>query len=182
MGKSDFCPCGYLRGAYSPLNHAPGCPEWDPPNVAAASPCTCEDGCRNSLCVVHGDPPEAFGAPNDHGLAASPVVPTQPMPIKGKASVTRTLIQRLEDRELHGIRKYGRSLETWNGRDPVLDLMEELLDGIQYAQQWIMERDELLAKVKRLEEVNASTVAQSEHLIKDNERLRAVIRKEAKGK
>lgn len=71
----------------------------------------------------------------------------QSLPIAGKVSVTSLLRQelpeRLAEREKAGIARYGRSLETWNGRDAHRDLMEELLDAIQYAKQAELERKDL---------------------------------------
>ena len=43
-------------------------------------------------------------------------------------------------REEVGERKYGTRLRTRNGRDPVNDLRQEVLDGVNYATQAHMER------------------------------------------
>lgn len=64
----------------------------------------------------------------------------QPPPTPGRANVFDALIAELRAREAQGSRTYGRSLETFNGRDPLEDLMEELLDALVYLQQWRMER------------------------------------------
>lgn len=77
----------------------------------------------------------------------------QPQPYAGRQSVTRALMDLLAERERKGIETYGRSLETFNGRDATRDLLEELIDGAQYALQWQMERAELLAEIKRLREL-----------------------------
>jgi hypothetical protein len=61
----------------------------------------------------------------------------------------------LHERKAHGIREYGTPLQPWNGRDPLVDLYEELLDAAQYARQDLHERatlapllDELLRAAK----------------------------------
>lgn len=46
-----------------------------------------------------------------------------------------------QDRKDHGIRKYGRPLETHNGRDALRDLWEELVDAYVYAVQIELEKD-----------------------------------------
>lgn len=73
----------------------------------------------------------------------------QPMPKVGGASVTEAIIAFLREREAKGIATYGRSLETFNGRDATRDLLEELIDALQYAMQWRMERSSLLAERDR---------------------------------
>lgn len=65
----------------------------------------------------------------------------QPIPVVGGKSVTRTVIERFEERERLGIQRYGRSLETFNGRDPLVDYLEEDYDRLQYFTQILMERD-----------------------------------------
>ncbi len=97
----------------------------------------------------------------------------QSLPTPGKADVTTLLLQALEEIEPQqrspsardsirqainqiraqqekGIAKYGRSLETWNGRDPLKDAMEETVDRWQYLVQARLERADLLAEVSAL--------------------------------
>lgn len=71
----------------------------------------------------------------------------QALPTEGKQSVTRALITLLEAREKRGIQTYGRSLETFNGRDATQDAVEELVDAAQYVLQWQIERQEILGRV-----------------------------------
>ena len=70
----------------------------------------------------------------------------QPLPTTGKQSVTRLLMSLLAEREKRGIETYGKSLETFNGRDAPRDLVEELIDACQYALQWQTERLALMAE------------------------------------
>jgi hypothetical protein len=48
----------------------------------------------------------------------------------------------LAERKALGIRTYGVALTTFNGRDALWDLYEELLDACCYLRQLIAERDE----------------------------------------
>lgn len=50
------------------------------------------------------------------------------------------LIQWIRERTKVGVKKYGQPLHTFNGRNSVRDVKEELLDALQYVQQWEMER------------------------------------------
>jgi hypothetical protein len=45
------------------------------------------------------------------------------------------IFAQLEERVALGVRKYGTRLETHNGRDSLLDCVQEALDGIMYSQQ-----------------------------------------------
>src|SRR5208282_5180128 len=49
------------------------------------------------------------------------------------------LIPDIEARVASGEKKYGTRLKTDNGRDAVLDLYQEILDGVNYAAQNILE-------------------------------------------
>jgi hypothetical protein len=42
-------------------------------------------------------------------------------------------------RKAHGIATYGTVLRPWNGRDALVDLYQELLDGAMYARQAVLE-------------------------------------------
>lgn len=51
------------------------------------------------------------------------------------------VIKDMQDRDNFGASKYGTRLQAFNGRDPLKDLMQELLDGIVYLRQIMYERD-----------------------------------------
>lgn len=72
---------------------------------------------------------------------------TQPPPKPGAEDVTVAVIEWLHERRERGIAKYGTTLQTFNGRDPVADAMEEHLDALQYLGQWRMERRALMEQV-----------------------------------
>ena len=55
----------------------------------------------------------------------------------------------LESQYKKGYEKYGRELTTFNDRDSAKDLLEEIIDAIQYATQLEMERNELCKIIHR---------------------------------
>jgi hypothetical protein len=57
-------------------------------------------------------------------------------------------------REAHGVKKYGTSLETWNGRDPLTDAIEEEVDRLDYLVQARIERADLIELVNDLKRKN----------------------------
>lgn len=63
----------------------------------------------------------------------------QPLPTPGKVDVQVYLMKAIAARREHGMRKYGRPLESNNGRVALLDLWEELLDGLSYLTQGLVE-------------------------------------------
>lgn len=69
---------------------------------------------------------------------------SQPAPNAGEESVTDELIAHLRQRQRKGIATYGRSLQTWNGREPEADALKEALDLAQYLMQARLERRDLL--------------------------------------
>lgn len=69
---------------------------------------------------------------------------TQPPPKPGKQDVTAFLLDAIAKRREMGLKKYGTSLQTWNGRDPLADAMEEDLDRMQYLVQARLERAEMV--------------------------------------
>jgi hypothetical protein len=78
--------------------------------------------------------------------------------IKIKINVTDRLIADLRERERKGYETYGGPLETFNGRMPEQDALEEALDLTQYLYQARQERIQLEEELEFLRE--------------DNERLR----------
>lgn len=62
----------------------------------------------------------------------------------------------LIQRRAFGVEKYGLPLEAHNGRNPIKDLEEEIVDGFQYCEQAIIEarhipRVQALAMIEMLE-------------------------------
>lgn len=68
----------------------------------------------------------------------------QPLPRAGRLPVQGLLISAIRERAEHGRRKYGRYLETDNGRDALTDAWEEALDLVIYLTQMRLERGDTL--------------------------------------
>lgn len=73
----------------------------------------------------------------------TPRVGDQPLPTQGQENVSQAVIRDLDARIVLGIQRYGRPLETFNGRDALRDAYEEALDLVHYLKQAMMERDAL---------------------------------------
>lgn len=65
----------------------------------------------------------------------------QPLPTEGQQNVSDAVKADLDARIALGIQRYGRPLQTFNGRDALKDAYEEALDLVHYLKQAIMERD-----------------------------------------
>lgn len=67
----------------------------------------------------------------------------QPLPTTATNSenVSEAVKRDLDARIALGIQRYGKPLQTFNGRDALRDAYEEALDLVHYLKQAIMERD-----------------------------------------
>lgn len=90
----------------------------------------------------------------------TPAARPQPLPTTGRSSshvlpdvlcharladddpLARQVRADLIERAEAGLRKYGAYLTTHNGRDALWDWYQELLDGVMYARQANLERDD----------------------------------------
>ena len=69
----------------------------------------------------------------------------QPKPKKNTNPHVWDLVMKdIEDRVDYGLKKYGVTLQPFNGRDPLIDLYQELLDAVVYTRQLIYERQSSL--------------------------------------
>lgn len=68
----------------------------------------------------------------------------QPLPQPGRIPVQEVMIRAIEERRAYGKRKYGRALETHNGRDALKDAWEEALDLFTYLTQVRLERGDVI--------------------------------------
>lgn len=64
-----------------------------------------------------------------------------PVHVPGAESVHELLIAHIMERAEFGRRKYGTPLQVGNGRDPLADALEEVLDAAAYLTQALYERD-----------------------------------------
>lgn len=71
--------------------------------------------------------------------ATTPQAPPQP----GQEVVLFHVLEDIKRRAEEGKLKYGTYLETFNGRDALVDEYQETLDKAMYLKQAIMERDAL---------------------------------------
>ncbi len=94
------------------------------------------------------------GAPERNGREGD-----QALPVAGRESVFAEIRRRLDGREALGVRRYGRSLETWNGREAGQDLEDELLDALAYATQARLEHRALVEAVRVLRKYVVGGVA-----------------------
>ena len=97
----------------------------------------------------------------------------QALPTPGTQSVFAEVRRLLDAREAKGVATYGRTLETFNGRDAHQDGLEELLDGFLYRTQAKLERRELEAELTRVKAGRDETRADRDALQAQVERLRA---------
>jgi hypothetical protein len=85
---------------------------------------------------------DALAAYDQHQPTRDPrSVPVLPLAVEMVSHSPHTLwaIPALEARTQLGKVRYGDALHTHNGRDPVRDLREEILDAVQYLAQAIAE-------------------------------------------
>lgn len=67
----------------------------------------------------------------------------QPPPAPNeRPHIADLVIADIQERKRLGIERYGVALQPHNGRDALVDLYQELLDGAKYARQKIEERDD----------------------------------------
>lgn len=64
----------------------------------------------------------------------------QPPPKDSSGDLWLLVIRDMEERRKFGIQKYGRPLQSRNGRDPLVDAYQEALDLCVYLRQAIEER------------------------------------------
>ncbi len=67
----------------------------------------------------------------------------QAPPQRSDGDVWLLVLRDMEDRRLHGIKKYGVPVQPYNGRDPLVDAYQEALDLCVYLRQAIEERGDL---------------------------------------
>lgn len=92
--------------------------------------------------------------------ACNPAAGHEPSPIPNDRVDIQTLVmQDLVARRAAGIEKYGTALQSFNGRDALMDAYQEALDLARYLRQAIEERDERRNEMRRSLEVAEKAVA-----------------------
>lgn len=158
-GHSLVCQRLVLQGAKPRGPARPAQPaKLNPPQVEAARGdgrigCACGQVVLSSRDAVYSD---EYGTQHVYGKPCRPPVPgelpekagrasDQPLPVDGVGEgmhqrISRLLLERAEV----GLRRYGKPLQAFNGRDVFRDLQEELLDGLAYSEQAKVEWDSTL--------------------------------------
>jgi len=70
------------------------------------------------------------------------------------ADVTSKVVEFIESRQAIGIERYGQTLMTFDGRDHLLDLQQELGDALQYVVAFRMEYAELRLAIQDLDKMD----------------------------
>lgn len=113
----------------------------------------------------------------------------QPLPVQNDADdIQSQVIADIAQRRKVGISRYGTALQPHNGRDALLDLYEELLDGVMYVKQVMVERDQplpgqvlrdLRSEIQRKDDLIAELRRQHQILSGQVDRFVAAQRKRA---
>jgi hypothetical protein len=77
-------------------------------------------------------------------------VSVEPKPTEGTHEVGKEVIKDIEDRIDLGLSRYGSLLKTFNNRDSLVDLYQELIDGCMYVKQKLMETEEIKEELRIL--------------------------------
>jgi hypothetical protein len=107
--------------------------------------------------------PERAGREGDQAL---------PQASARSADVFEDVIAVLRSRQSIGVRRYGLSLHTFNGRDAARDEVEEFIDGFIYRHQQRMERAALEAELARVTAERDAQAAAREQLEQELQRVR----------
>lgn len=65
----------------------------------------------------------------------------QPAPKEGRIPVYHRALADIQERVRGGRIKYGTELKTGNGRDPLVDALQEAIDLVLYLEQALLERE-----------------------------------------
>lgn len=123
-------------------------------------------GCRKDLggykcaCQFGARPAQAVDVALEHSsLPADPINPSQPAPVitarsrDVEPSYQRHQCQREARLLAWGLKKYGKPLQTWNGRNALEDAAEEHTSLGRYLEQAAMERADLERQLAQCREL-----------------------------
>lgn len=80
------------------------------------------------------------------------------------AAIWSLVIKDMCDRHASGVAKYGVPLQAGNGRNPLVDAYQELLDQLAYMRQCIEERAAMLREIEQLRSKEAQLMMEIERL------------------
>lgn len=72
-------------------------------------------------------------------MSKKPATHKEPSPAGKGTPITDLVIEDLIERKEFGTAKYGEPLMAFNGRDPLVDLYQELIDAVMYTRQYMEE-------------------------------------------
>lgn len=78
------------------------------------------------------------------GWGVSAATP-EPPPQAGKRDIADLVMTDIQARVAAGLEKYGTKLQSFNGRDALMDAYQEAIDLVMYLRQAMAERDECKA-------------------------------------
>jgi hypothetical protein len=84
-------------------------------------------------------------------LRNAPIVPENAPVANGTTPVWELVIADMRDRDNFGREKYGTPLQAFNGRNPVVDAYQEILDLAVYLRQHIEEQAAMKKRIEQLE-------------------------------
>lgn len=99
--------------------------------------------------VQHGFPLAAV--PFKRTAASTPERP--PVHVQGGASMHDLVIEDMKERKEFGLQKYGTVLQAWNGRNPLNDGYQEVLDQAAYLKMGVIEFTAMRLRITDLEEM-----------------------------
>jgi len=70
----------------------------------------------------------------------NPATNKQTKPKRGKKEIHALVVKDISEKVKAGEKKYGTKLMSHNGRDPLIDLYQELIDAVFYLRQEIEEK------------------------------------------
>lgn len=86
---------------------------------------------------------------------------TQPAPKRNNYPyVQDQVIADMQERRDFGVNEYGTGIQPFNGRSSPQEVYEEELDKIFYIKQWMIEREEIIEALHKINEAVSLTAAQ----------------------
>ncbi len=84
-------------------------------------------------------------------MSKKPATHKEPHPAGKGTPITDLVIEDLLERKEFGTAKYGEPLMAFNGRDPLVDLYQELIDAVMYIRQYMVEdQGKEIGKLRRM--------------------------------
>jgi hypothetical protein len=99
----------------------------------------------------------------------------EPNPSSGQHDVADYVLRDIQERVAAGYQKYGTKLQTFNRRDPLWDLYQELIDAVMYIRQEILERDSYKKKIEEIVELTYYGLEHKEYSIDTLLNIRKVL-------